>query len=149
MASRIAMAGAILVAGWLGINPAGLRRRGGRAGLRSRRLVDLPGADDGHLRQARMNSMGAIAGMLAGLVHPDLHLLVQGLVLHSRHQHGANTPDNWLFGISPGGLRRGRRADQLHRGLGVVSRHGAPPEHIQHLVEDIRVPKGAGEATGH
>jgi cation/acetate symporter len=25
----------------------------------------------------------------------------------------------------------------------------APPEHIQHLVEDIRVPKGAGEATGH
>ena len=25
----------------------------------------------------------------------------------------------------------------------------APPEHIQHLVEDIRVPKGAGAASGH
>jgi cation/acetate symporter len=24
-----------------------------------------------------------------------------------------------------------------------------PPERIQHLVEDIRIPKGAGEATGH
>jgi cation/acetate symporter len=24
-----------------------------------------------------------------------------------------------------------------------------PPEHIQHLVEDIRVPKGAGAATDH
>ena len=24
-----------------------------------------------------------------------------------------------------------------------------PPEHIQHLVEDIRVPRGAGEATHH
>jgi len=23
------------------------------------------------------------------------------------------------------------------------------PEHIQHLVEDIRVPRGAGTATGH
>ena len=25
----------------------------------------------------------------------------------------------------------------------------APPEHIQHLVEDIRVPKGAGVAAEH
>jgi cation/acetate symporter len=24
-----------------------------------------------------------------------------------------------------------------------------PPEHIQRLVDDIRVPKGAGAATGH
>jgi cation/acetate symporter len=25
----------------------------------------------------------------------------------------------------------------------------APPDHIQHLVENIRVPSGAGAATGH
>ena len=25
----------------------------------------------------------------------------------------------------------------------------APPEHIQHLVEDIRVPAGAGAASAH
>jgi len=24
-----------------------------------------------------------------------------------------------------------------------------PPEHIQHIVEDIRVPRGAGEAVAH
>jgi len=32
----------------------------------------------------------------------------------------------------------------------VVSRVTTPPpEHIQHLVEDIRVPRGAGGASGH
>jgi cation/acetate symporter len=32
----------------------------------------------------------------------------------------------------------------------VVSKVTAPPpEHIQHLVEDVRVPRGAGMATGH
>ncbi len=32
----------------------------------------------------------------------------------------------------------------------LVSRAGeAPPEHIQHLVEDIRVPMGAGAASDH
>jgi len=32
----------------------------------------------------------------------------------------------------------------------IVSRAtAAPPEHIQHLVEDIRVPRGAAGATGH
>jgi cation/acetate symporter len=30
----------------------------------------------------------------------------------------------------------------------IVSRAtAAPPEHIQHLVEDIRIPKGSGEAV--
>jgi cation/acetate symporter len=32
---------------------------------------------------------------------------------------------------------------------GVSKVTAPPPEHIQHIVEDIRVPHGAGEAISH
>jgi hypothetical protein len=51
-ASRVSMIGAIgAPATWA--QSTGLRGRDGGPGLRPRRLVDLPGADDGHLQQAR------------------------------------------------------------------------------------------------
>ena len=39
----------------------------------------------------------------------------------------------------------------INFGVAYVVSHmtAAPPEHIQHIVEDIRVPHGAGEAISH
>jgi cation/acetate symporter len=61
----------------------------------------------------------------------------------------ANVPAHWLLGISPEAFGAvGALVNFVVATL--VSRVTAPPpEHIQHLVEDIRVPKGAGAATGH
>jgi cation/acetate symporter len=55
----------------------------------------------------------------------------------------------WLFGISPEGI--GTVGMVLNFLVAwIVSRMTPPPpEHIQHLVEDIRVPRGAGEAVAH
>ena len=50
MASRIAMAGAIAVAGYLGFKSTGFRGRHSGAGLWSGGIIDLPGADDGYLQ---------------------------------------------------------------------------------------------------
>lgn len=60
-----------------------------------------------------------------------------------------NTADNWLFGVSPEGI--GTVGMILNFVVAfVVSRvTQAPPEHIQHIVEDIRVPRGAGAAVQH
>jgi len=59
----------------------------------------------------------------------------------------ANTPDNWLFGISPDGI--GSVGMMLNFMVAtVVSRFtAAPPAYIQHLVEDILIPPGAASTT--
>ena len=61
----------------------------------------------------------------------------------------ANTPENWLFGIQPEAF--GAVGALLNFGAAwLVSRFtAAPPEHIQALVEDIRVPRGAGAGSSH
>jgi len=61
----------------------------------------------------------------------------------------ANTPDNWVMGISPESI--GAVGALVNFAVAyVVSRAtAAPPDHIQHLVEDIRVPKGTGEAVAY
>lgn len=64
----------------------------------------------------------------------------------------AMAPDNaqnWLLGISPGSFGAVGAMINFIVAI-VVSRMGEePPEHIQHLVEDIRVPSGAGSASDH
>lgn len=58
-------------------------------------------------------------------------------------------PSIWWFGISPEGI--GTLGMILHFVVAfVVSRAtAAPPEHIQELVENVRVPRGAGVAHAH
>ena len=60
-----------------------------------------------------------------------------------------NTADNWLFGIQPESFGAVGALINFAVAIAVSKVTAAPPEHIQHLVEDIRVPKGAGVATGH
>ena len=57
--------------------------------------------------------------------------------------------DAAFFGISPNAF--GAIGALINFGVAYVVSHmtAAPPEHIQHIVEDIRVPHGAGEAISH
>jgi cation/acetate symporter len=89
----------------------------------------------------------AIAGMLSGLV------FTLGYIIYFKRDVLLGMPavpsSEWLFGISPEGI--GTIGMLLNFAVAwVVSRiTPPPPEHIQHLVEDIRVPRGAGEAVAH
>jgi cation/acetate symporter len=56
---------------------------------------------------------------------------------------------NWFLGISPNAFGAVGALVNFAVAIMVSKMTTEPPEHIQHLVEDIRVPKGAGEATGH
>ena len=61
----------------------------------------------------------------------------------------ANTPDNWIMGISP--LSFGAIGAMINFAVAfaVSSATEEPPQEIQDLVESVRYPKGAGVALDH
>ena len=149
LASRIAMAGAILVAGYLGMNPPGFAAQ----------VVALAfGLAAGSIFPALMmgifnknvNREGAIAGMLAGLFSTLIYIFwFKGWFFVPGTEMAANTPDNWFMGISPESFGAVGALLNFVVATLVSKVTTAPPEHIQHLVEDIRVPKGAAAAVDH
>jgi cation/acetate symporter len=98
----------------------------------------------------RMNSQGAIVGMVVGLLSTLTYIFVfKGWFFIPGTNTLANTPDNWLFGIQPEAF--GAVGALLNFSAAwIVSKVTAPPPaQIVALVEDIRVPRGAGSATSH
>jgi cation/acetate symporter len=147
MASRFAMAGAILVAGYLGMNPPGFAAQvvALAFGLAASSL--FPALMMGIFNK-KMNREGAIAGMLTGLFSSLIYIFwFKGWLFISGTAMAANTADNWFMGISPEAF--GAVGALLNFAVAtIVSRvTAAPPEHIQHLVEDIRVPRSLSDLT--
>jgi cation/acetate symporter len=149
MAGRIAMGGAILVAGYLGMNPPGFAAQvvALAFGLAASSL--FPALMMGIFNK-RINNSAAVAGMLAGLGSTLVYIFVfKGWFFIPGTNNLPNTADNWFMGIQPESF--GAVGALINFVVAfVVSRvTSPPPDHIQHLVEDIRVPRGAGGATGH
>ena len=149
LAARIAMAGAILVAGYLGLNPPGFAAQVVALAFGLAASSIFPALMMGIFAK-RVNNSGAVAGMLAGLISTLVYIFwFKGWLFIKGTEMMANTPDNWLLGISPEAFGAVGAMINFAVAIGVSRATKAPPEHIQHLVEDIRVPKGAGAATDH
>jgi len=149
LASRIAMAGAIAVAGYLGMNPPGFAAQvvALAFGLAASSL--FPALMMGIFNK-KMNREGAIVGMLAGLSSTLIYIFwFKGWFFVPGTEMAANTPDNWFMGISPEAFGAVGALINFVAATIVAKITSAPPEHIQHLVEDIRVPKGATGAVDH
>jgi cation/acetate symporter len=98
----------------------------------------------------RMNNKGAIAGMLTGLICTLLYIFTYlGWFFIPGTNMLANTPDNWILGISP--LSFGAVGALINFAVAFVVSNAtdAPPQEIQDLVESVRYPKGAGAAVDH
>ncbi|CAA7616836.1 sodium:solute symporter family protein [Magnetospirillum sp. UT-4] len=146
MAGRIAAAVAIGIAGYLGYNPPGFVAQvvAFAFGLAASSLfpVILMG-----IFSKTVNREGAIAGMLTGLFFTFGYILYfKGIFITPM---APNTPEHWLFGISPEGIGTVGMLLNFAVAFGVSKVTAAPPEHIQHMVEDIRLPAGAGTAQSH
>ena len=61
----------------------------------------------------------------------------------------AGLKDGWWFGISPEGFGTIAMIVNFIVAFTVNSFTKAPPQEVQDIVEHIRIPSGAGEATGH
>jgi cation/acetate symporter len=149
LAARIAMGFAIVLATWLGLNPPGFAAQVVALAFGLAAATIFPVLMMG-IFSKRVNKEGAIVGMLVGLISTSVYIfLYLGWFFVPGTATFANTPDNWLFGISP--LSFGTVGAILNFGSAylVSAVTKAPPREIQELVESIRVPKGAGAATGH
>ena len=98
----------------------------------------------------RINSTGATAGMLAGLISTCVYIfLYLGWFFIPGTNTFENVEANWLLGISP--LSFGAVGAMINFTVAfIVSSAGkAPPQNIQDLVESVRYPRGAGQAVDH
>jgi len=98
----------------------------------------------------KMNKEGAIAGMIAGLAIMCWYILKFKFgVFDGGKEAVAGLKEDWWFGISPEGFGTVAMLINLTVSL-VVMRFTPPtPDDVQELVEDIRIPSGAGEAHSH
>lgn len=149
LAARISMGGAILLATYLGLNPPGFAAQTVALAFGIAGASLFPALMMG-IFSKRMNNAGAIAGMLAGLICTLLYIFTfLGWFFIPGTNTLANTPDNWILGISP--LSFGAVGAMINFAVAfAVSRVTAPPPlEIQELVESVRYPKGAGMAIDH
>jgi len=149
LAARISMAGAILLATYLGLNPPGFAAQTVALAFGIAGASLFPALMMG-IFSKRMNNKGAIAGMLTGLICTLLYIFTYlGWFFIPGTNMLANTPDNWILGISP--LSFGAVGALINFAVAFVVSNAtdAPPQEIQNLVESVRYPKGAGAAVDH
>ena len=146
LAARISMAGAIALATYLGLNPPGFAAQTVALAFGLAAASLFPTLMMG-IFSKRMNSAGATAGMLAGLISTCLYLFTfLGWFFIPGTNMLDNTAANYLFGIPP--THFGPVGALLNFAVAfAVSRVTAePPQEIQDLVESVRIPRGSGAA---
>ncbi len=92
----------------------------------------------------KMNKEGAIAGMIVGIFSMLFYMLK-----FKFNMFGGGRPDDWWWGISPEGFGTVAMLLNFIVSLVVAAFTADPPEEVQHIVEDIRIPKGSGRAHLH
>ncbi|MGY8850934.1 MAG: sodium:solute symporter family protein [Pseudomonadales bacterium] len=91
-----------------------------------------------------MNKEGAITGMLVGLIFTFTYIVYFKFVSPE-----FNSAKYWLFGISPEGIGFIGMLLNIISAYGVSRVTSPPPLGVQNLVDDIRIPAGAGVAHKH
>ena len=144
-AARIAAALAVLVAGYFGINPPGFVAAVVALAFGLAAASFFPAIILGIFHK-KMNKEGAVAGMVTGTV---LMLFYMMKFKFGVFDETMPTEDQYWFGISPEGFGSVAMLVNFAVAL-VISRFTPePPADVQAIVEDIRIPSGAGEASGH
>jgi len=155
MASRIAMAGAICVAGYLGFNPPDFAAGTVALAFGLAASSIFPALMMG-IFSKRINKEGAIAGMVVGLSITLLYVFQhKGIMFVASTSFLGDLPQNWFLGIEPNAFGAIGAVFNFIVATVVSRMTQEPPAHIQELVENIRIPvdttgKGSIAApTGH
>ncbi len=149
MASRIAMAGAIGVAGYLGFNPPDFAAGTVALAFGLAASSIFPALMMGIFNK-RINKEGAIAGMIAGITVTLLYVFQhKGIMFVASTSFMGDLPQNWFLGIEPNAFGAIGAVVNFVVAFLVSRVTQEPPEHVQEMVESIRMPAGAGEAQAH
>jgi cation/acetate symporter len=140
MWARLAAIVAICVAGYLGINPPGFVAQVVAFAFGLAAASFFPAIILGVFYK-RMNKEGAIAGMLTGLI------FTFGYIVYFVFMGGDKA--DYLWGIAPTGIGTIGMIFHFIVAIVVSKITPPPPQEIQDLVENIRIPRGAGAASDH
>lgn len=143
LAARIAAAVAVVFAGYFGINPPGYVAAVVALAFGLAAASFFPAIVMG-IFSRRMNKEGAIAGMVVGLGLTLFYILKFKFGLL-----GSSAKEDWWMGISPEGFGIVGMLANFGVAIIVSMFTPEPPEKVKQLVDDIRIPSGAGEAQGH
>ena len=143
VAARLSAVVAVCVAGYFGINPPGFVAATVALAFGLAAASFFPAIILG-IFYKRMNKEGAIAGMIVGIVTMLYYMLKYKLgwfddVLPSKSE--------WWFGISPEGFGSVAMLLNFIVSITIMKFTPAPPQDVQDIVERIRIPSEAGEAT--
>ncbi|MEZ8612052.1 sodium:solute symporter family protein [Vibrio sp. 10N.222.54.B12] len=143
LAARLAAMVAIVGAGYLGINPPGFVAQVVAFAFGLAAASFFPAIILG-IFYKKMNKEGAIAGMLSGIAFTASYIIYFKFI-----NPAASTPENWWFGISPEGIGTLGMCLNFVVSIAVNKVTAEVPQDVQDMVENIRYPKGAGEAHDH
>ena len=138
--ARIASFGALAVAAYFGINPPSsfvAKTVAFAFGLAASSF--FPTLIMG-IFSKKINKEGAIAGMICGIGFTMSYIIYFQFLSESKE---------YWFGISPEGIGFIGMFINFIVAFVVSSQTAPPPSDVQEMVENIRIPKGAGKATGH
>lgn len=133
--ARIAAAGAVIIAGYFGVNPPGFVAQVVAFAFGLAASSFFPVIVMG-IFYTRMNREGAISGMLTGIVFTASYIIYFKFI-----NPAANDASHWFLGISPEGIGGVGMLLNFAVALTVSRFTPPPPESIRHLVQNIRVPR--------
>jgi cation/acetate symporter len=143
--ARGGAAGAVIVAAYFGINPPGFVAATVALAFGLAAASFFPAITLG-IFDKRMNREGAIAGMVTGILLMFGYMAVFKL---GWFMDEVPPKSSWWFGISPEGFGSVAMVVNLVVSIVVSRLTPPPPQDVQDIVEDIRIPKGAGAASDH
>ena len=145
VAARLSAVGAVGVAGYFGINPPGFVAAVVALAFGLAAASFFPAIILG-IFYKRMNKEGAIAGMVVGILSMLLYMMKYKLgwfdaILPNKSE--------WWFGISPEGFGTIAMMLNFIVSITIMKFTKPPPQEVQDIVENIRIPSGANDATEH
>ncbi|HPQ94618.1 MAG TPA: cation acetate symporter, partial [Thiolinea sp.] len=137
------------VAGWLGLNPPAFAAGTVALAFGLAASSIFPVLMMG-IFSKRVNTAGAILGMLAGIGVTLFYVFQhKGIFFIPGTEFLGSLKPNYFFSISPEAFGAVGAIVNFIVAFLVSKVTAAPPEHIQQLVEDVRIPRGAGKAAAH
>jgi len=142
-AARGAATVAVIIAGYFGINPPGFVAAVVALAFGLAAASFFPAIVLG-IFYKKMNKEGAIAGMVVGIL-----LMLFYMTKFKFGWFGGGTQADWWFGISPEGFGSIAMLANFIVAIIILQFTPSPPQNVQDIVENIRIPSGAGEASDH
>ena len=149
LSSRIVMTISILIAGYLGLNPPGFAAGTVALAFGLAASSIFPALMMG-IFSKKMSGKAAVAGMCSGIGITMLYVFQhKGIMFIPGTSFLGDLEPNWFMGISPNAFGAIGALVNFTVAFTVCKLTGDAPAEIQRLVENFRIPHGAGAAADH